>query len=334
MLQEMNPSGPTIFYHDAGGEVTETTDLDVLRRGLENGKSVTWLDLHLKSDADATVLSEVFGFHPLSIEDAMSHRVDPAKIDDHDTYIFIVTQSLGPYDPDAELESVEVDFYLGPNYVVSTHREVIPSIDAFREQCRRNAVLLSRGADWILHGLLDALVDEYLPVVDAVDETLDSLEEDILEQPDTRHLQRVLLVKRNAMRLRRASTPQREIMNRLSRGEFPKLIREDHQIYFRDIYDHLVRIEYLVEGLRDLADGALNTYLSVVSNRLNEVMKVLTAAATVFLPLTLISGIYGMNFAENQFPGFDDAWGFAAVVGAMITIAIGLLAYFRYRRWV
>jgi magnesium transporter len=330
----MNPSGLTIFYHTATGEVTETTDLDVLRRGLGDENGVTWLDLHIKSEADAAVLSEVFGFHPLSIEDAMSRRVDPAKIDDHDTYIFIVTQSLGPYDSDEELESVEVDFYLGSNYVVSTHREEVQSIEVFRERCRRNDVLLSRGADWVLHSLLDALVDDYLPVVDAIDETLDALEEDILDQPDTGHLQRVLLVKRNAIRLRRAATPQREIMNRLSRGEFPKLIREDHQIYFRDIYDHLVRIEYLVEGLRDLADGALNTYLSVVSNRLNEVMKVLTAAATVFLPLTLISGIYGMNFAENQFPGFDDPWGFAAVVGAMVAIALGLLAYFRYRRWV
>lgn len=330
----MTGSSTTIFYRPADGEVIESTDAAVLQRGFEDESGVMWLDLHLQSDADAKVLSEVFGFHPLSIEDAMSHRVDPAKIDDHDSYIFIVTQALGSYEPNHELESVEVDFYLGPNYVVSTHREEIHSIDAFREQCRRSVALLSRGADWVLHGLLDALVDEYLPIVEAVDETLDALEEEILDEPDTGHLQRVMLVKRNAMRIRRATTPQREIMNRLSRGEFPKLILDDHEIYFRDIYDHLVRIEYLVEGLRDLADGALNTYLSVVSNRLNEVMKVLTAAATVFLPLTLISGIYGMNFADNQLPGFHEPWGFAAVVAAMVVIAIGLLGYFRYRRWV
>lgn len=314
--------------------MVESADPEVLGRALGDAGGVTWVDLQIKTGDDARLLDEVFGFHPLSIEDAVSHRVDPAKIDEHEDYIFIVTQSLGAYDPDEELESMEVDFYLGRNYVVSTHRADVPSISIFRERCQRDHSLVSRGSDWVLHGLLDALVDEYLPIVDAVDETLDEVEEQIMDRPDTRHLQRVMLVKRNAMRLRRATTPQREIMSRLSRGEFPELIRDETRIYFRDIYDHLVRIEYLVESLRDLADGALNTYLSVVSNRLNEVMKVLTAAATVFLPLTLISGIYGMNFAENQFPGFDSSWGFAAVVGFMIAIAVGLLAYFRYRRWV
>lgn len=323
-----------IMYRASDGEVSESSDSDLLKKALTDSEGVVWLDLHIRSEADAAVLDKVFGFHPLSIEDVVSHRVDPAKIDEHDSYIFIVTQSLGEYQPHQELESSEVDLYLGPNYVVSTHRQDIPSIEHFREHCRRNQLLLQRGSDWVLHGILDALVDEYLPVVDAVDETLDDIEEQILDRAETKHLQQVMLVKRNAMRLRRATTPQREIMNRLSRGEFPKLIRQETQIYFRDIYDHLVRIEYLVESLRDLADGALNTYLSVVSNRLNEIMKVLTAAATVFLPLTLISGIYGMNFAENQFPAFDSSWGFAAVAGVMVMIALVMLAYFRFRRWV
>lgn len=323
-----------IFYRDKKGEVSETTDVDLLRHALEDEEGVLWIDLQVRREQDAALLSDVFGFHPLTIEDVVSPRVDPAKIDDHDDYIFIVTQSLGPYEAGRELKAHEVQFYLGSNYVVSAHHESIPSIESFREHCRRNHLLLEKGSAWVLHGLLDALVDEYLPIVDAVDETLDELEEEIIDRADTRHVQRVMLVKRNTMRLRRATTPQREIMNRLSRGEFPKLIHEESLIYFRDIYDHLVRIEYLVESLRDLADGALNTYLSVVSNRLNEVMKVLTAAATVFLPLTLISGIYGMNYAENQFPSFDSSWGFGAVVATMVLIAVAMLAYFRYRRWV
>jgi magnesium transporter len=331
----MNGAGSLLItYRNSAGEVIESADPALLPTALRDAGGVVWLDLHIRSDEDARVLDELFHFHPLTIEDAVSERLDPAKIDDHGGYIFIVTQSLSPYQPDKAIESAEVDFYLGPNYVVSTHREDVPSIEHFREQCRRNHLLLERGAGWVLHGLLDALVDEYLPIVDAVDEDLDEVEEEMIARPDTRLLQRVMLIKRNAMRLRRATTPQREIMNRLSRGEFPALVHEDTRIYFRDIYDHLVRIEYLVEGLRDLADGALNTYLSVVSNRLNEVMKVLTAAATVFLPLTLVSGIYGMNFDENQFPPFDSAWGFGAVVAGMLFIAFSLLAYFRYRRWV
>jgi magnesium transporter len=178
-------------------------------------------------------------------------------------------------------------------------------------------------------------VDEYLPIVDAVDDTLDSLEEQVLDRPDTALLQRILLVKRNALKLRRAAIPQRDIMNRLSRGEYPKLIREETGIYYRDVYDHLVSIEYLVEALRDLADGALNTYLSVVSNRLNEVMKVLTAAAAIFLPVTLIAGIYGMNFpARGVWPPYDSDWGFAAVVGTIVAITVALVAYLRYRHWI
>jgi len=324
----------TAFYHSSDGTLTRPETAAELQEALGDEGGVLWIDLLTRSEAEASILSEVFSFHPLTIEDCVSPKVDPAKIDDYGDYIFVIVQALTEYSPAEEIEPVEADFYLGPNYVVSCHRERIPAIESFIQRCSRNDAVLTRSPDWLLHGLLDAVVDEYLPIVDAVDDTLDTLEKRVLDRPDTRLLQRILLVKRNALRLRRATLPQRDIMNRLSRAEFPKLIREETSVYFRDIYDHLVRIEYLVEAVRDLADGALNTYLSVVSNRLNEVMKVLTAAATIFLPLTLVSGIYGMNFTDNQFPGFAEPWGFAVVVGCMIAIGVGMLAYFRYRDWV
>jgi magnesium transporter len=156
----------------------------------------------------------------------------------------------------------------------------------------------------------------------------------VLKDGDRHILEQILIVKRSTLRLRRATSPQREILNRLARGEFPDLIAADCAIYYRDVYDHLVRVDYLVEAVRDLADGALQTYLSVVSNRLNEVMKVLTAAATLFLPLTVITGLYGMNFEDNQFPSFGASWGFGAVVAAMLLNSIVMLLYFRYRRWI
>jgi len=322
------------FHRTGGGAFSEGDSPEFVARALTDREGLIWVDLHVLSEADGEFLSETFNFHPLTIEDSVTPRVDPAKIDDHGEYLFIVVQALSNYREHQELESVEVDFYLGPNYVVSCHLEPVPAIAAFADRCRRDERTLSRSAEWVLHGLLDGMVDEYLPIVDAVDETIDQIETRVLQQPDTRLLQQILLVKRNALRLRRATTPQREIMSRLSRGEFPALIQAEAAIYFRDVYDHLVRVEYLVEALRDLADGALQTYLSVVSNRLNEVMKVLTAGATIFLPLTLVSGIYGMNSADNQFPGFDEPWGFAAVVTGMIVIAASLLAYFRFRHWV
>ena len=324
----------TVLYRSGAGAVSQPTDEAALRAAREDAAGLLWVDLFIHSEADAAVLKDVFQFHPLTIEDCVSPHVDPAKIDDHGEYLFVVVQALEEYQPDAEIRSIEVDFYLGPNYVVSCRRELVSAIDEYRERCLQDEYILSHRADWLLHGLLDALVDEYLPVVDAIDDTIDRLEEAVLHNPDGGILHQIMMVKRNALRLRRAATPQRDIMNRLSRHEYPKFISEETAIYYRDIYDHLVRVEYLIEALRDLADGALNTYLSVVSKRLKEVMKVLTAAAAVFLPLTLISGIYGMNFSHNQFPAFGEPWGFVAVVGTMVTIAVAMLVFFRSRRWI
>jgi len=322
------------FWRSADGTLSEGDDRAFVERALGDSDGLLWLDLHVTSEADGDLLSEVFHFHPLTIEDSVTPRVDPAKVDDYGDYVFIVVQALHPYEPGLELESSEVDFYLGQNYVVSCHLTEIPAIDEFHRLCRRDDRLTAKGPDWVLHGLMDALVDDYLPIVDAVDDAIDDVEARMIQQPDTHLLQEILRVKRTALRLRRATTPQREIMSRLSRGEFSSLITPEAAVYFRDIYDHLVRVDYLVEALRDLGDGALQTYLSVVSNRLNEIMKVLTAAAAIFIPLTLISGIYGMNFEENQFPSFSAPWGFPAVVGGMIALAVGLLVYFRWRKWI
>jgi magnesium transporter len=324
----------TVLYRPAGGSLAESRDPAVLEPALTDSSGLLWLDFLVRSEADGSLLKHPFNFHPLTIEDAVSDRVDPAKIDDHGEYIFVVVQALSGYTEHEELQSVEVDLYLGPNYVVSCHRAVLPAIELFKERCRRDEALFARGSDWLLHGILDAIVDEYLPIVDAVDETIDDLEASVIENPDRALLQQIMMVKRNALRLRRATAPQREIMARLDRGEFPRLIKPETSIYFRDIYDHLVRVEYLIEALRDLADGALQTYLSVVSNRLNEVMKILTVA---FVPLTigtLISGIYGMNLTDGFWPPSDSAWGFGAVVAAIFVAGLLMLAYFRSRRWI
>jgi len=322
------------FYRSGDGAVVQTSDPDLLAKALADSSGLVWLDLLIAPADDGSLLRDVFKFHPLTIEDCLSPHVDPAKIDDHGDYIFVVVQALDEYHPERELEPIEVDFYLGPNYVVSCHREAVPAIERFHDRCEKDEYVLSHAADWLLHSLLDALVDEFLPVVDAVDDTIDRLEESVLQRPDSRILHQIMMVKRNTLRLRRATSPQRDIMNRLSRGEFPKLIREESAIYYRDIYDHLVRVEYLVEAVRDLADGALNTYLSVVSNRLNEVMKVLTVAVVPLTVGTLISGVYGMNLTVGFWPPSDSEWGFGAVVAFTVVIAVLTLVFFRLRRWV
>jgi magnesium transporter len=322
------------YTRTADGSLTPLANSDeAVRRAVLDPDTTVWIDLIIKGEEDARVLSTVFDFHPLTIEDCVSPHIDPAKLDDYQRYLFIVVQAITEYHPDRELSVAEVQFYLGPNYVVSCRHGPIPSLDRFLERRERCELLLEKGPDWALHQLLDALVDDFLPIVDALDETIDRLESEVLDHAEERLLQQILVAKRNSLRLRRATTPQRDIMNRLSRSEFPNLIRPETSIYYRDVYDHLVRVEYLVEALRDLSDAALQTYLSVVSNRLNEVMKVLTAGGAIFFPLTLISGIYGMNFTENQLPSFDWEWGFLFVLGLMGAIAFGLLYYFHRRRW-
>jgi magnesium transporter len=308
-------------------------DAAALGAALADQASLVWVDLTITAPEHAWPLTDVFHFHPLTIEDCVSPRVDPAKVDDYGEYLFIVVQALTEYVDGQQLEGHEVDFYLGPNYVVSARQIPAPAITAFRTKLLREPHFPANESAWLLHGLLDALVDEYLPIVDAVDEAIDEVEAQVIANARPQLLKQIMLVKRNSLRLRRATVPQREIMSRLARGEFA-LVTPATSIYFRDIYDHLVRIEYLVEALRDLADGALQTYLSAVSNRLNEVMKVLTAAATIFLPLTVITGVYGMNFERNVVPGFSSEWGFALVVGLMLLNSLAMLVYFRYRRWI
>jgi magnesium transporter len=190
---------------------------------------------------------------------------------------------------------------------------------------------MAHGADFLAHALLDALVDDYQPAVEALDETLSRVEERVLEQPRPALLQDVLLLKRNVQRLRRTIIPQRDVVNRIARGEFPRVVRPESYMYYRDIYDHVVRVEQLVESVRDLGDGVLNTYLSSVNNRMNEVMKTLSVVASVLLPLTFIASIYGMNF--DNMPELGWQWGYFAILGVMAAVALGLVVFFRFRRW-
>src|SRR3990170_3339373 len=185
-MRRMGSDAPCrLMVRSSDGGISWADDERGLREALADKDGLVWLDLTVRSEEGASVLRDVFAFHELTVEDCVSPRVDPARIDDYGDHLFVIVQAITGYEPDKELEPVEVDFYLGPNYVVSCHREEIPAIEQFRERCRRDERALRRTPDWVLHGLIDAIVDEYLPIVDAVDETIDTLEEQILERPDT-----------------------------------------------------------------------------------------------------------------------------------------------------
>jgi magnesium transporter len=291
---------------------------------------VLWVDITAADSEERAWLADAFRFHQLAIDDCFNGRIDTPKIDDYRDYLFIVAQSVSYHQRGERLELTEIDMFLGPNYVVTVHRESAPVNELFHRACD-GVQILERGADFLAHSVLDSLVDLLLPAVEEMDEALDDVERRILEEPDKRHLPEVLLLKRNALRLRRSMLPERDMVNRLSRGEFPALVRPEALIFFRDVYDHVVRVEEMLEGLRDMADSALNSYLSSVNNRMNEVMKTLSIVAAIFLPLTLIASVYGTNLDLS--PGVEFRYGFQLMLASMVLVALGLIGYFKYRRW-
>jgi len=319
------------YYRTPGGTIQATVTHETLSQALRAGEGLIWVDLEAVEREEAELLSETFGFHHLAIDDCFNRHIDPPKIDDYGDYLFIIAQAVDYAERAEQLLTTELDVFLGRNYVVSFHSKHLPFVDSLRHRCEEDGPELRRGADFLAHALLDALVDDFLPVVEELDEALEPLEERVLHRPESSTLQDILLLKRNAQRLRRTIIPQRDVMNRLSRGEFPRLITPDATLYFRDIYDHTVRVEQFVESLRDLADGVLNSYLSSVNNRMNEVMKTLSVVAGIFLPLTLIASIYGMNF-ENM-PELGWEWGYFGILGVIATVGLGLAALFRRRGW-
>jgi magnesium transporter len=314
-----------------GSVVRDPTDAAV-RSTITSGQGLVWVDIESSSREESErVLAETFGFHHLAIDDCFNLHIDPAKVDDYGSYVFIIAQAISGQEPTEELSTTELDVFLGANYVVSFHNEPLPFLTDVQRRVREAGPEATRGADFLAHSLLDGLVDAYQPAVDELDDMLSSVEERVVTKPEQALLQEILLLKHNVQRLRRTIIPQRDVVNRISRGEFPNVVRGEMNIYFRDIYDHVVRVQELMESVRDLADGVLNTYLSAVNNRMNEVMKTLSVVATVLLPLTFVASIYGMNF--EHMPELTWYWGYFLSLGAMALIAAGMIAFFRIRRW-
>lgn len=320
----------TSYQRLPDGSVQSNLDEVSMRAALADRQGTLWVDLESASREEGEILERVFGFHHLTIDDCYNEHIDPAKIDDYGEYIFVIGQAI-ELEQERQLEVTELDLYLGANYVVSFHAKPLPFIETLRRRCEGNSPELAHGADFLAHALLDRLVDDYQPAVEALDDVLSTVEELVLDRPEQKLLHELLVLKRNIQRLRRTIIPQRDVVNRFARGEFPQVVRPETYMYYRDIYDHIVRVEQLVESVRDLADGVLSTYLSSVNNRMNDVMKTLSVVATIILPLTFIASIYGMNF-ENM-PELEWKYGYFMVLAAMFGVAVCLVVFFRLRRW-
>jgi magnesium transporter len=320
------------FLCDDQREFHGTPSREQILESVAASSGILWVDLDTADPAGRTLLEDGFRFHPLAIDDCYNGRLDTPKIDDYERYLFIQAQSIDYSVRSGRLNLTEIGLFLGPTYVVTVRDHAVDAVDHLARRAEEDPHFMSRGADFLAHMILDAMVDEILPAVEDMDEELDELEAAILRNPDRQLLQQVLLLKRNSLRLRRSVLPQRDLVNRLSRGEFPELIRQDAQIFYRDIYDHIVRVESMLEGLRDLADSALSSYLSAVNNRMNEIMKALSVVAVIFLPLTLVASIFGTNLDYSPF-GLTFRSGFFAMLAFMAVIAAAMVAYFRVRGW-
>jgi magnesium transporter len=294
--------------------------------------TVTWINVDGISEVE--VLQEFgscYGIHPLVLEDILATD-QRAKAEDYGDYLYVVLKMIGLDEKSGEVTSEQVSIILGDNYLISFQEGLDGDVfEPVRTRLKNEkARLRISGADFLLHALLDVIVDNYFSVLEKVAERIEDVEDELIATPTSATVQAIYLLKREMLFLHKVVWPLREVVSGLQRRD-SQLIHDATVIYLRDLYDHTVQVLDTMETLRDTLSGMLDIYLSSVSNRLNEVMKVLTIIATIFMPLSFIVGLYGMNF--KNMPEYNWPYGYPAVLLLMACIACGMLIYFRKKRW-
>jgi magnesium transporter len=289
-----------------------------------------WIDLEDPTADESGVLTDPFHFHPLAIEDCLAEVHHP-KLDDYDAYIFVIVHGMRFDAPTDQFITRELDIFLGPNYLVTHHNGPMRSIGAIRDQCNKDIEnAFPKGCDFLLHHVLDQLFDHYFPSLDSLEDKIQLVQVEVFECPTKETLDRIFALKKDLMQLRKLCVPQREIVNRLARSDL-KVITPRATAYFRDIYDNLYRIVEAATSYNDMAASTMEAYLSSVSNRLNETMKRLTVIGAIMAALTVITGIYGMNF--EHIPELHWRYGYLFVWFLMIGVTGGLYWFFRKKQW-
>jgi magnesium transporter len=323
------------LYFTQDGALETNLDPQDFPRVLQDKTGLLWVDFEATPPAeDEPILRDAFGFHPLAIEDALQENHVP-KLDDWMDYLYIVLHAiLFDKEKDDYLETQELDIFLGHNYMVTHHDQPIRAIDTLLANVQRDDRPLRNGADHLLYRLVDTVVDNYMPIVEALDDEIDRKEDEIFSEPTSGTLEEIFALKRAVLNLRRILAPQREVVNKLARDDFAVIDARD-RIYFRDIYDHLVRLYDITESVRDLLSGTLDTYLSVINNRMNDIMRTLTVITTLFMPISFVTGFFGMNFFSSDHPLV--AWVqqpvFFVVLALMLLTPIGMVVWMRRRGW-
>jgi len=271
-----------------------------------------------------------FGVHPLVLEDIVNTKQRP-KMDDFGDYIFVVLKMIYYEEKEDIIKAEQVSLIIGPNFVISFQEVEGDILNSIRNRLKNSKGRIRKmGADYLAYALMDSVVDNYFVLLEKVGEKLENMEEDLLKNPTPETVQVIHSLKRDLILLRKSVWPLREVLSGLERGE-SKLIQKSTRIYLRNVYDHTIQVMDAIDSSRDMLSGMLDIYLSSVSNRMNEVMKVLTIIATIFIPLTFIAGIYGMNF--QYMPELGWRWGYFAVLFVMFVIGISMVKYFKRKKW-
>jgi magnesium transporter len=293
--------------------------------------TVSWINIDGLHEVEILEkLGRQFELHPLMLEDILNMDQRP-KYEDFDKHIFIVLKMLSFDNETQSVESEQVSLVLGENFVISLQERVGDVFDPIRERIRNAKGRIRKlGPDYLMYSLLDAIVDNYFGILEKLGDKIEAMEEELVGEPTQKTLQQIHYLKKEMIYLRRSVWPLRELISGMERSESP-LIEDSTDAYLRDLYDHTIQVIDTMESFRDMVSGMLDTYLSSLSNRMNSIMKVLTIIATIFIPLTFVAGIYGMNF-ENM-PELKWRWGYAGVWVVMIIVAGVMIIYFKRKKW-
>ncbi|HTL88925.1 MAG TPA: magnesium/cobalt transporter CorA, partial [Leptolyngbya sp.] len=301
--------------------------------------SVSWIDVKGLGSEDILLrLGRVFNLHPLVLEDVVNVPQRP-KVEEYDEQVLIITRMVVLKESGRGFYAEQVSFILGKHYLLTVQEEAEHDcFDIVRDRIRSaKGTICKRKADYLAYALLDAIIDGFFPILEVYGEEIEELEDEVVASPTRQTLEQIHTLKRELLTLRRSIWPLRDAINSLIRDSSDQLISNEVRIYLRDCYDHTVQVLDMVETYRELAASLMDVYLSSVSNRMNEIMKVLTVISTIFIPLTFIVGVYGMNFDPEKsplnMPELDWYWGYPACWAVMIAIAIGLIFFFKRKGW-
>ena len=322
---------PHSVLRDSAGRLAQDIPPREIRDALTNPTTRLWVDIDSTSRHQHAILEKLFRFHPLTVEDTLNPN-SRVKIEAYDDYLFIVLRAVrfcdtttDPYD----LETENLYIYLGANYVVTVHGGYSQTVDTVADLIRRSPDLFDRGTARLAHTICDTAVDAFFPILDRVDEFVDGLEARVFEHFDEKALHDIFALKRTVLSLRRYLAPQREIFNVLTNRPTP-LLPAEAQLYFRDVYDHVLRINDSLDNFRELLSSTLDSYLTQVSNRLGSITKGLSVIATLSVPFVVISGMWGMNFAN--IPLHEYPYGFWVMLVLQLAVGIGLVAILRWKK--